>query len=79
MKDIPEEREVFVRASRIRADGLVWHLLEFVCGEVRGVGDGAQAGDERRLDVADGGPVDTVEERVVLDLIDSEAAVGGRD
>ena len=50
-------------------------MLEFVCGEVRRVGDGAEPRDERGLDLADRVPVDTVEEWVVLYLLDIQSAV----
>ena len=76
---VPQEGEILARTSGVGTNGLVWHLLELVCGEIRSVCDGPKTGDERRLDVADGGPVDAVEEGVVLDLIDGETTVGGRD
>ena len=75
MCDVPKESKVLIRTSRVRADGLIGYLLELVCREVRGVGDGAQAGNEGRLDVADGLPVHAVKEGMVLDLFDSQAAV----
>lgn len=71
----PQECEIFVRAGRVRADGLLWHLLELVRGEVRRVGDGLEAGYERRVDLADRGPVHAVEERMVFDLFHAQPAV----
>lgn len=38
-EDVPEKREVLVRARVVRVDGLVRHLLQLVCGEVRRVRD----------------------------------------
>ena len=76
---VPEEREVLARTCGVPAHGFVRDLLELFCGEVRGVGDGAQAGDEGRLDVPDSLPVDAVEEGMLLDLLYGETLVWRRD
>lgn len=76
---IPEEREVLARAGSVSTDGFVRYLLELVRREVGRVRDRAKAGNERSVDVSDARPVDSVEERMVLDLLDAQTVVRGRD
>ena len=76
---VPEESEILVGAGGVPANGLVWYLVELVRREVGGVRDRAEAGNERSVNVPDACPVDPVKERMVLDLVDVQTAVGGRD
>ena len=75
----PEEGKVLVRVECLDADRHVRHVCVLLHGEVRCVGDGRQLRRPRCLEIPECIPVDAVEERVVLDLIDTETAVGGRD
>lgn len=78
-RDVPEECEVLVRARGICAHRFVWYLLELVRGEIGRVCDGAEAGDEGGVDVPDTCPIDPVEKRVMLNLINGQTVVGRRD
>ena len=77
--DVPQECQVLISPRRIATDRFVRHLFELVRGEVRRVRDRLEPGDERRIDLAYRVPVHAVEERMVLDLIDSKSAVRGGD
>lgn len=74
--DIPKESQILVGPRRVPAGGFLWDLLELVRREVRRVGNRPQTGHERRLDVADDGPVYAVEEGVVSDLVHGQSSVG---
>lgn len=60
---VTQERQILLRIrTRIARRDVHCSLIDLVCGEVRGVGDGSKVRDEWGIDVANSGPVDTVEE-----------------
>lgn len=75
----PKEGKVLVRPARVRAGRLVRYLLQLLRREVGCIRDGLQARHEWRVDLPDLFPVDAVEERVGLDLVDRHSAVGRAD
>lgn len=77
--DVPQESEILVGPATIATGRFFGGLIEFFCGEVGRVCDASEAGDEGGFDISDDLPVYTVEEGVVLDLLDGETAVGRGD
>lgn len=77
---LPKECKVLARVVSVSCRSLVRAtLLKIVDREIRRVGDGPQARYEGGINLPDGIPVHTVEEGMVLDLLDVHSPISAGD